>query len=144
MKHLFIISMLWILKYHATAQVFNSEYPYTITMDSILQNVNKTFMTNTILYDRILPVAGLHYFNTVLFNTSSRAHWEQAQFELYHSAYIKTGMTYPADLSLKMDVRIQEGKVPVRLLNYRFNWLNTTSVRGLLQSTNDRFDIIYH
>jgi hypothetical protein len=58
----------------------------TEIFDEVFQNVSRANATTGILYERVLPFAGLHKFNSnqTLVDTSNKAHFMQAYFELYN------------------------------------------------------------
>ena len=70
-------------------------FSFTRDVDSVFINLNKTFITSGILYDRVYPFARLHMFNTTNFDTSNVQHFSQAYYELYNAKYNNTTFTNP-------------------------------------------------
>ena len=54
---------------------------FTRDVDSVFLNLNKTFITSGILYDRVYPFARLHMFNTPNFDTTNVQHFNQAYYD---------------------------------------------------------------
>lgn len=101
-----------------------------------MSNLNKSNITTGIFYDRVYPFAGLSVFNDNYADTSSRVHFLQGYNELYNAAYSHNGMVEPDDYLQQVSVKLQSGIVPVGILNYRFNYLDTTAIQNNLISTS--------
>jgi hypothetical protein len=121
-----LITVLVAILTQASAQQKN----YTETMDSLFSNISKIGITTGILYDRIFPSAALHVFNSGVIDTSSNEHFRQAWLELYRAAYINTSMLNPDSLSNRARQKLNTGIVPLGLLNYKFNYIDTMALEN--------------
>lgn len=109
---------------------------FTQTADSCLSNLNKSAMTTNILYDRVYPFAALSVFNQNYADTSSSSHFNQAYNELFNAAYSNAGMVIPDTVSGRLTRKLLSGIVPIGIINYRFNYLDTTSIQNNLITTS--------
>ncbi|WP_419802358.1 T9SS type A sorting domain-containing protein [Mucilaginibacter sp.] len=109
---------------------------YTQTADSCFSNLNKSGITTGILYDRIYPLAALPIFNQNYADTSSKVHLIQAYSELFYAAYSNAGMIIPDTLSQRITNKLNYGIVPIGILNYRFNYIDTTAINNNLLTTS--------
>lgn len=97
-KLLTVVLLLSICKVNAqitSAAALPTTLPFTQDVDSVFQNLDKSFITTGILYDRIYPYAALHVFNTSLADTSFKNHFRQGYWEIFKAAYSRTGLTSP-------------------------------------------------
>ena len=116
------------------AQKFSS---FTHDADSVFQNLNKKPVTTGILYDRVYPYAMLHVFNTAYFDTSNLQHFRQAYYELYNAKYNKTDLKKPQAVDKEIAVIKQTGKVPIGIINFEFNQIDTNAIEdNLLENRN--------
>ncbi len=110
-------------------------YPtFTHQADSVFQNLNKSGITTGILYDRVYPYAMLHLFNTSLADTSTTEHFLQSYYELYSAAYNPSSFTNPDTVDTRIQQQVQTGVVPIGILNYQFNQIDTNSIADNLIS----------
>jgi len=109
---------------------------FTQTADSCLINLDKSNITTGIFYDRVYPFAGLSVFNDNYADTSSYSHFIQGYSELFNAAYSNNGMVIPDDYSQQVSAKLQSAIVPIGILNYRFNYLDTTAIQNNLVSTS--------
>lgn len=118
MKKLTFLTAFVVLVGIAKAQQKN----YTETIDSLFANISKTEITTGILYDRVFPVSGLHVFNSGVSDTSAAQHFKQAWHELFSAAYNNSGMLKPDTLYNRIGQKVNNGLVPIGLINYKFNY----------------------
>ena len=110
---------------------------YTHDADSLLQNLNKSYITTGILYDRVFPFAMLHVFNTANFDTSNLYHFKQAYYELYNAKYNKSDLKKPQALNKEIAAIKATGKIPIGIINFKFNQIDTNALKdNLLESRN--------
>lgn len=107
--------------------------PFSNFADSVFQHLDKSPVTTGILYDRTYPLASLHAFN-IQTDTVNSELFEQSYFELYNAAYAKNTFLNPDDLTYIRDVRNFENLVPVGVLDYKFNWMDTLAIQNNLIS----------
>src|SRR5215210_967901 len=113
---------------------------FTHDADSVFKNLNKSYITTGILYDRVYPSAMLHVFNTVYFDTTNVVHFQQAYYELYNAKYNKTSLVKPDIVDKRIKAITIKGKVPIGIINFRFNQIDTNSiVSSLLENRNGIF-----
>jgi Putative serine esterase (DUF676) len=117
---------------------------YTQLVDSLISPLDKSRISTGILYDRVLPTAGLVGFSQ--YSTSSASHLLQSYFELYHAAYQLTG--FPIKRAALSEAAEQEataantpgGILPIGVLDYQFNTLDTLAEdRGTIRNVNDLY-----
>jgi hypothetical protein len=101
--------------------------------DSVFQHLDKSPVTTGILYDRTYPLASLHAFN-IQTDTVNSELFEQGYFELYNATYSKNTFLNPDDLTYIRDVKNFENLVPVAVLDYKFNWIDTLAIQNNLIS----------
>ncbi len=109
---------------------------YTQTIDSLFINLNKTEITTGILYDRVYPFAALEKFNLGASDTASNRYFTQAYLELFTAAYNNSGMTNPDALEGFKKTQIYDGIVPIGLLNYNYNLMDTLAQNNNLISVS--------
>lgn len=88
---LLLAGILLLLLNHLFAQ---SDNPYVQKVDSMTANLNKSFITTGILYDRAPPLSNLDLFNAQI-DTSDYEFFSQAYFELFYAAYNTSGWQTP-------------------------------------------------
>ncbi|MCO5239004.1 MAG: T9SS type A sorting domain-containing protein [Chitinophagaceae bacterium] len=104
---------------------------YTKMADSLLFPVSKSQITTGILYDRVMPFAGLHAFNNT--DTSSYLHFFQAYSELYSAAYSNGSMMNAAQIdTLSNAMYYTNNVIPVGVLYYDFNLIDTLAIANNL------------
>lgn len=114
-----------------------SALPFTNDVDSVFQNLNKTYATTGILYDRVFPYAVLHMFNTSSADTSFKGHFLQGYYELYNAAYSKAAFTLPDSIDKRVARIVKAGRVPIGIYNYQFNQVDTNAVADNLISVSN-------
>ncbi|TGE17839.1 T9SS type A sorting domain-containing protein [Hymenobacter elongatus] len=99
---------------------------FTATIDSLTQHLSRTPIASGILYDRVMPLAGLHAFNAgASLDTSSAAHFRQAYLELYTAAYNPSNRPRPAYLRARADYLARRDSVPLAVFDAAFHQLDT-------------------
>ncbi len=107
---------------------------YRFRLDSLLTALNKAQVPTGILYDRVFPLARLDGFGQAVADTSRFEHFLQANQELWYAAYTCTGLRSPTDVRILAAGQQKAGLVPIGLLHYRFNLLDTLAVQNGLFS----------
>jgi len=108
-----------------------SDNPFANKVDSIMANVNKSYITTGILYDRVPPLGSLDLFNAQI-DTSDYDYFTQAYFEMFYSTYNNTSLLRPGLLdSLIWNYNVS-GIVPVGILDYQFNMMDSLAVQDNL------------
>nr|MDQ2770014.1 T9SS type A sorting domain-containing protein [Bacteroidota bacterium] len=111
---------------------------YRFRLDSLLTALNKSQVPTGILYDRVFPLARLDVFGQrPAADTSRFAHFLQANQELWQASYTCTGLGSPTDIRTRAAAQQKSGIVPLGLLHYRFNLLDTLAVQHNLLSQPD-------
>ncbi|MEO6869800.1 MAG: hypothetical protein ABI168_09155 [Ginsengibacter sp.] len=121
----------------ANAQTYRDTMPFTIQADLKLQNLNKSYVNTGILYDRVFPIANIDErkgYPSTNTDTSHPDHFMQAYFEIYNSAYNKTGWDKPEDLDKYLDT-MQADAHPIGVLFYKFNTVETNALQDHLLDT---------
>jgi hypothetical protein len=133
------IKALLLLPIIATTTLLNAQKitSFTRSVDSLFQNLNKRNITTGILYDRVYPYAMLHVFNTTYFDTSNMYHFKQAYYELYNAKYDQTDLKTPNEVNKEIQAIKKTGKVPIGIINFKFNQVDTNAVKDdLLENRN--------
>ena len=114
--------------------VLPEESPWSHLMDSLTAYLNKGPITTGILYDRAYPIAALHSFGVRRADTTSNAHIRQAYQELWMASYNRNTFRYtPSGLRERADKIVRHDSIPLAVLDYQFNWLDTLAVQdGLI------------
>ncbi len=112
---------------------------YTREIDSLYTNIDKSQITTGLLYDRVIPMTSLHTFNSLYPDTSYGAHFTQAWHELFSSAYNNSNLLTPDNLSNKIDEYLNNDLLPIGLLNYSFNTIDTLAIEKNLFYTQGYF-----
>lgn len=104
---------------------------YTKMADSLLFPVSKSQITTGILYDRVMPFAGLHAFKST--DTASYLYFFQAYSELYSAAYNNGVMMKTAQIdTLSNAIYYTNNAIPVGVLYYDFNLIDTLAIANNL------------
>lgn len=115
---------------------------YVKTTDSLIQYLDKSRLTTTILYDRAFNMANVQAFNVTQADTCVNKHFRQAYKEMFDAAYNKQNW-----LPLTILSQIAQGKaltkatVPMAIANYRFNVIDTNA---LVNGTIIQRDSLYY
>lgn len=117
------------------------ETPWSHLVDSLTANLNKSAITTGLLYDRALPLAALHSFGVRRPDTTSSAHLRQAYLELWIASYSRgTFRLTPDQFRERANRVVRHDSVPLAVLDYQFQWLDTLAVRdGLVTVQQGRF-----
>jgi Secretion system C-terminal sorting domain/PGAP1-like protein len=107
---------------------------YTHVVDSITQPLDRAGITSSILYDRVMPLAGLHAFNSAGLDTSSAQHFRQAYLEMYTASYNPGNRTRPAYVRERADFLTRRDSVPLAVFDAAFHLLDTLAVQDNLIS----------
>ena len=112
--------------------------PYKQQSDFKLAQLNKTFISTNILYDRVMPIADIERYKAQenLYDTSSPRHLVQAYYELYNAAYNNTSWLTPELLDSRLDTnKAETNAIPIGMLYYKYNTLDSNAyVDGLVDS----------
>ena len=132
-----LIIILLATTWQLTAQKLPS---FTHDADSVLSHLNKSYITTGILYDRVYPSAMLHVFNTSLSDTTNVHHFKQAYYELYNASYNKQTLLSPEAVDKRMKAISADSKVPIGIMNFKFNQVDTNAVvNHLIENRNGIF-----
>jgi len=124
MKSFPIIFSFCLLSFVLQAQEQKSTNPF----DHVFRNVNKVDATTGILYERVIPFAQLHKFNSKLLpvDTSNCRHFFQAYLELYKANFLPVQNYFPFDVdSLKSLISNDTKVVDIGILHFRFNTMDS-------------------
>ena len=124
MKKIFIIFTLLCLSLKFQAQIINkAPKDYTITMDSLLQFVNKQEAKTGILYDRVVANANLVEFNdTKSKKQSDYWHFVQAWGEIYRASYNPTKQ--PSHEIIDQTYNRNDNVIDIGIINTNINYLD--------------------
>ena len=114
---------------------------FTLLVDSLIANLDKSRIPTGILYDRVASAAGLHTFNQNM--ASSASHLFQSYFDLRQASYVsgpfpmeRAGLRKAAEAEAT-GARLQGGNVPIGVLDYQFATLDTLAEdRGTIRDVN--------
>ncbi|MDR1793347.1 MAG: T9SS type A sorting domain-containing protein [Bacteroidales bacterium] len=125
--------LLFLVSFKFSAQ---GQQTYTHEFDSLFANVNLSGVATGILYDRVVPFAGLKYFTRQNCDTSSYWHFVQAYSELQRAS-LTTNPYLPLTVdSLKNLSSLSV--VPIGILNFDFDYIDTNAYNtGRLYLGND-------
>jgi hypothetical protein len=110
-----------------------SDNPVVQKADSITANLNKTYVTTGILYDRVAPLAGLDLFNSQT-DTSDYALFTQAYFEMFYASYNNVGWQSSGQADTLIWDNNISGIVPIGVLDYQYNMMDSLAVQDNLFS----------
>ncbi|MBA2498631.1 MAG: hypothetical protein H0V30_02790, partial [Chitinophagaceae bacterium] len=129
LRHFFALSFISFFAFSTKAQTTWDTLPYKAYSDYKLQNLDKTIITSGILYDRVFPVADIERFKQQdqFTDTTGPRHWVQAYYEIYNAAYNNTGWLSPDALEAKLDTNAYVNAIPIGLLNYSYNVMDTNA-----------------
>ena len=126
------------------ATVFVNPVPnnqFTTTVDSLLQNLNKTAITTGVLYDRAFPVTCLHLLNQNQPDTTYGGYFFQAYLEMFSSAYNQAGWASVDTIKNRATAirqQINKNNVPVGIAFYTYNMIDTNALaNNLIQMHSD-------
>ena len=108
-------------------------------LDTMLRGIDKTAFTSGILYDRVMPIAGLSNFNTPEQNVSNKNHFEQALHELHRAS---EGQKFTSYKALRKKYVASDHEVNIGILNTVFQTLNYNPINkseGALLLKNNTF-----
>ncbi|WP_255474061.1 DNRLRE domain-containing protein [Pontibacter qinzhouensis] len=120
---------------------------FTQETDQLFQHLNKTPITTGILYDRVVPFTRLDLFGQPLqLNTADREYFRQAYSELRGATYGTSSLLSTEAVDQKIRESLNSGTVPIGLIAYKFNQIDTMSIQhnllyqsnGLLYDSNPR------
>lgn len=136
-KHPFALFFALCFVWEANAQAGYDTLPYTSLADFRIQYLNKAEITSGILYDRSYPVANVDRFKTQLntLDTSGPRHFLQAYYELYNAAYNTAGWLSPDDLDKSLDSASRANNVPIGLLHYNYDVMDSNAYTDRLIDT---------
>jgi hypothetical protein len=129
LRHFLVLFSLVFVVFSTNAQVFWDTLPYKAYSDYKLQNLDKTIITSGILYDRVFPVADIERFKQQdqFTDTTGPRHWVQAYYELYNAAYNNAGWLSPDALDSRLDTNAFVNAIPIGLLNFKYNVMDTNA-----------------
>jgi pimeloyl-ACP methyl ester carboxylesterase len=114
------------------SQKLNAQGDWQTGTDSMLLYVNKSPVTTGLLIDRSMPISNVADFLNSR-DTSSYAYATQVYTELYGSSYSPARMTKPGKLFDMIAVQNIQNRIPVQVLDYRYNQIKPTAIQdGLL------------
>jgi hypothetical protein len=107
-------------------------------MDSLFAPLDKGRVSTGILYDRVMPLANIHLFNTPQGPAiSDYSFYCQAYFELYEAAYSNTGWLKPLHLQAWAEGEALKKNYTLGVLDFEFNNIDSNAVfNGLLNISN--------
>ena len=128
-KHFIALCFIFLASLTLKAQTTWDTLPYKSYSDYKLQNLDKTIITSGILYDRVYPVADIERFKQQdqFTDTTGPRHWVQAYYEIYNAAYNNTGWLSPDALEAKLDTNSYVNAIPIGLLNYKYNVMDSNA-----------------
>ena len=100
--------------------------------DYILQYIDKSKIPTQILYDRVFPMAGLDFFNQATNDTSSYTHFIQSYSEIYYANYQQNSLPSPGILKNLVLKNRNDNNIPLALMRYAFNIIDTLSIANNL------------
>jgi pimeloyl-ACP methyl ester carboxylesterase len=115
---------------------------YVKTTDSLIQYLDKSRLTTTILYDRAFNMANVQAFNITRADTCVNKHFRQAYKEMFDAAYNKQNWLPPTIVSqIAQGKALAKATVPMAIANYRFNVIDTNA---LVNGTIIQRDSLYY
>jgi len=117
-----IISIVWIVS--GVSIYAQDDFSYTEAFDSVFTNISRTDATTGILYERVIPFAQLHNFNSNG-DTSYMEHFVQAYFELYKARFQPSGNLPFSSDSLVSLINTNSPIVDIGILHYKFNTIDS-------------------
>lgn len=152
--YLIILALFFLVLYPSKAQVIGinpgeQDVPiqhqvsfFTHGVDSVFQYLSRTRVTTGILYDRVMPLAGLHVFNTGLQpDTASASLFFQAYLELRNASFNPTSFPFNSEhLRSQSERFLYRDSIALGVLDYQFNRLDTLALEhGLITLQNGLF-----
>ena len=117
-----IISIIWIVS--GISIYAQDDFSYTEAFDSVFVNISRTDASTGILYERVIPFAQLHNFNSNG-DTSYMEHFVQAYFELYKARFLPIGNLPFSSDSLASLINTNSPIVDIGILHYKFNAIDS-------------------
>lgn len=108
---------------------------YQQSADSLFQYLDKSAITTNILYDRVVQFADLDTLSGLITNntnpaiSTSAGHFLQAWKELYDANYDQTNLIKPEWIDALVIQKRDSNLVPLGVLNYQFNVLDSEAVQ---------------
>ena len=133
-----LLLLLLLLNFIASSQSLT----FTQAMDSLLAPLDKSRVTTGILYERVKPLANIDLFNLPSADPyiSDYSFFCQAYFELYNSAYNKSGWLKPSYLRASIGGEILQKKFNVGILDFQFNTIDSNAIQNAtLTFSNGQF-----
>ncbi len=93
------------------------------SVDTLIENINKSSFTSNVLYNRVYPIAELNDFNEQWNNTSNLTHFEQALKELHKSSN-QTKFAPVENLRENYAPKTHKNIIDVGVINAKFHILN--------------------
>lgn len=129
-KVLLGLLLLGSLARHSYAQ---TEPTFTQEVDHLFQHLNKSHINTGLLYDRVFPFARLDLFGQFAPDTANADLFIQAYSELRHSSYAVSSLLTTDNLRYKIRQSVDAGIIPIGLITYKFNQIDTLALEdGLL------------
>jgi len=137
MRKIVILTTLIISLTTISAQI-SDPFDYTEVFDHVFRNVSRTDATTGILYERVVPFAQLHKFNSNLsiIDTSSREHFMQAYKELYKASFQSVN-SLPFDWETLQSFCERNSMVDIGILHYKYNTMDSAVVYQKLYFDSD-------
>ncbi len=109
----------------------SSPLSYQETNDQVIDDLDKTQIPTSILYDRVFPLAALYsYSGLITSDTSSYEHFLRGYEEMYEASYLKSQMLNPDALKNQVNAEMQNGNYPVGIMLYDFNYLDSMATEN--------------
>lgn len=108
---------------------------YQQNADSLFQYLDKSVITTNILYDRVVHFADLDTLSGLITNntnstiSTSAGHFLQAWQELYDANYNQSNLMKPEWIDALVIQKRDSNLVPIGVLNYKFNVLDSQAVQ---------------
>lgn len=135
MKPLYTWALATALLFSLQASFAQTTFPYTEKADSIFENIDKSLITTGILYDRAPPISRFDLYNAAT-DTVNYALAKQTYYELYQATYQRAGFTEPSGLDKRIDLENFRGRIPIMVMDYWYNKLDTLALQDNLLAYN--------
>jgi hypothetical protein len=127
-----LATALLLISLNARAQ---NNFPYAEKADSIFANLDKSLITTGILFDRAVPLSRFDLYNPAT-DIVDYQMATQTYFELYQAAYQRTNLIDPSTLGKMITYENVRNRIPIMVLDYRYNKVDTLALQDGLLSYN--------
>lgn len=142
----FVLTALCLIPFAGVSQIFLSgdmalsdTLSYRQNFDHFIAPLDKNQFTAGVLYDRVYPFARLHRFlPRAQQDTSSYRHFVQAYHEINLATFDEAALKPFQELKRDVAMHTAKGAVPIGILHYSFNYIDSTALNDNTLSVQNK------